>query len=206
MGSHPGGSPQRPALFFDTAEDFREWLAENHATQTELWMGFYRKGAARAGLKWADAVPEALCYGWIDSVAQGIDDQTTRQRWTPRKARSNWSQVNIAIVERLLAEGRMQPAGLAAYERRPQNQPGYSYERESALPPAWEAQLRADPAAAAFFYERATESYRKLCINWVTSAKRADTRERRFAQLLESCAASRLIPTQLYGEIPKWAR
>ena len=87
----PGGTADKPALFFEDAAEFGRWLAAHHDTETELWMGFYRKGHPQAGLTWEAAVREALCWGWIDSLAQGIDEHTRRQRWTPRKASSNWS-------------------------------------------------------------------------------------------------------------------
>lgn len=118
MAGTPGGTPERPATFFASPGEFREWLEANHETATELWMGLWKRHLPDRGLTWADAVPEALCFGWIDSVAQRIDDDAVRQRWTPRKPSSALSTTNIAHVERLVAEGRMRPAGLAAYERR----------------------------------------------------------------------------------------
>ena len=111
----PGGTPERPALFFADAAEFGRWLERHHATETELWMGLYRKAHPDAGLQWPEAVREALCWGWIDSMAQGIDEHTRRQRWTPRKKGSNWSAVNIKAVAELTEAGRMRPAGLAAF-------------------------------------------------------------------------------------------
>ena len=114
----PGGTAERPALFFADAAEFRAWLAANHASAPDLWMGLYKKHVPDRGLTWADAVPEALCFGWIDSQVQRIDADAVRQRWTPRRPGSIWSAVNVALVERLTAEGRMHPAGLAAFARR----------------------------------------------------------------------------------------
>lgn len=208
MGFRLGGTPERPAVFFDSADDFRAWLDEHHASETELWMGLNKSHVTPRGLRWDDAVLEALCYGWIDSVAQRIDHDTRRQRWTPRRATSNWSRVNVALVAELTAAGRMMPAGLAAYERRQPERTGiYSYELEAGeLPAAYDAELRANPAAAAFFYERATASYRRVCVRWVLSAKQESTRRRRLAELVSDSAAGRLIRTQRYGEPPAWAR
>jgi uncharacterized protein YdeI (YjbR/CyaY-like superfamily) len=205
MTGRSGGTPERPATFFSGPEEFRAWLEEHHETATELWMGLFKKHVADRGLTWEQAVPEALCFGWIDSVAQRIDEDAVRQRWTPRKPTSTWSSVNIALVEQLIAEGRMRPAGLAAFERRRPERSGiYAYEtRALELPPAFAAQLAADPRAAAF-WELATPSYRKLAVNWVVTAKRDDTRARRMAQLVEDCAAGRLIPSQRYGATPAW--
>ncbi|BDZ54145.1 YdeI/OmpD-associated family protein [Agromyces marinus] len=201
----PGGTPERPALFFSGPEEFRAWLEANHETATELWMGLNKKGAPERGLTWEEAVPEALCFGWIDSVSQRIDDLARRQRWTPRKPRSIWSAVNIAHVERLTAEGRMRPAGIAAYERRSDERSAiYSFENpEQALPQSFAAMLEADAAASAF-WEIATPSYRKLVVHWVVSAKQEATRERRMSQLVECSAAGELVPFQRYGTTPKW--
>lgn len=202
----PGGTPERPALFFSGPAEWRAWLEANHDTATELWMGLYRKHVDPPGLQWAEAVEEALCFGWIDSVAQRIDDVSRRQRWTPRKRNSNWSKVNLALVEKLIAEGRMTPAGLAAYEaRRTDDQDTYSYERdgEPVLPPEYEARLRANPAAAAWL-DAATPSYRRIAVGWVLSAKREATRDSRMDALIEDSAHGRLIKPQRYGDEPAW--
>ncbi|MBM7518868.1 YdeI/OmpD-associated family protein [Nocardioides nitrophenolicus] len=201
----PGGSPERPARFFAGPEEFDAWLAAHHDTETELWMGLYKKHVPDRGLTWAEAVPVALCWGWIDSVAQRIDEDATRQRWTPRRKTSIWSKVNIDLVEQLRAEGRMQPSGLAIWEQRRRDVAPYTHEvdGELVLPDAYADRLAASPAATAF-WEAATRTYRRICINWVTTAKQEATRDRRMAQLVEDSAAGRLIPSQRYGEIPKW--
>lgn len=201
----PGGSDERPAVFFRDAAEFRAWLEANHATSTELWMGLRAKHVEPRGLTWAEAVPEALCFGWIDSLSQRIDDDARRQRWTPRKATSNWSAVNVAHVERLQAEGRMHPAGLAAFAaRRDERTAVYAYETGvDVLPPELQQHIDASPAAVAFLAE-ATASYRRAAIAWVLTAKREATREQRARQLADDSAAGRLIPPQRYGETPKW--
>jgi uncharacterized protein YdeI (YjbR/CyaY-like superfamily) len=202
----PGGTPERPAIFFSGPEEFRAWLEANHATETELWMGLNKRHVPERGLTWEQAVPEALCFGWIDSVSQRIDDDARRQRWTPRKPSSNWSSVNIALVEQLTAEGRMHPAGIAAYERRRDDRSGvYSFESPPQdLPPAYAETLAADAAASAFWHA-ATPTYRRQVTHWVLTAKQEATRERRLAQLIEDSAAGRLVPPMRYGETPKWA-
>jgi uncharacterized protein YdeI (YjbR/CyaY-like superfamily) len=204
----PGGTEERPATFFSGPEEFAAWLAANHDSATELWMGLYKKHVPERGLTWEQAVVEALCWGWIDSVAQRIDEDATRQRWTPRKASSNWSSINIAAVERLKAEGRMQPPGLAAYERRREDRSGvYSYEGSGdlELPPGYAARLADDPAASAF-WEVSTASYRRIAVHWVTTARQEATREKRMTQLLADSAAGRLIPGQRYGTQPAWVQ
>jgi len=201
----PGGTPERPALFFSGPDEFRAWLEANHATEKELWMGLTKKHVPDHGLTWEQAVPEALCFGWIDSVSQRIDDDARRQRWTPRKPSSTWSSVNIALVERLTAEGRMRPAGIAAFERRREERSGvYSHENpHQEFPPEAAARLAADAAASAFLHE-ATATYRRQVTHWVLSAKQEATRERRLVQLIDDSAAGRLVSFQRYGDTPKW--
>ena len=202
----PGGTPEQPAIFFATPEEFRSWLEANHATAAGLWMGLHKKHVPDGGLTWKQAVPEALCFGWIDSVAQRIDEDARRQRWTPRKSASIWSSVNIALVEKLTAEGRMREAGIAAFERRREDRSGvYAHENpDRELPPEAAARLAANPAASAF-WEAATPTYRRQVIHWALTAKQEATRERRLAQLIDDSAAGRLVPFQRNGEVPKWA-
>jgi len=204
IGRH-GGTPERPAVFFADAAEFRAWLEANHAVATELWMGLNKRHAPIQGLTWDDAVPEALCFGWIDSVSQRIDDDTRRQRWTPRKRGSTWSNINVAHVERLIAEGRMAPAGLAAFEARDPARTGiYSFERDDhAFTPEHAAMLAADGDAQRW-WDAATETYRRIAMTWVATAKQQTTRDRRMAQLIEDSAAGRLIPSQRYGAEPVW--
>jgi uncharacterized protein YdeI (YjbR/CyaY-like superfamily) len=202
----PGGTPERPAVFFSGPEEFRAWLDANHESETELWMGLYKKHVPDRGLTWEQAVPEALCYGWIDSVSQRIDDDARRQRWTPRKPSSIWSAVNIALVERLTAEGRMRPAGIAAFERRREDRSAiYSHENpEQDLPPEYASRLAADAAASAF-WAAATPTYRRQAVHWILTAKQEATRERRLAQLIDDSAGGRLVPPFRFGDTPRWA-
>jgi len=185
------------AHFFDGPEAWRAWLAEHHATEREVEVGFYRKATGLQTMTWSQAVDEALCFGWIDGVRHSIDDVSYRNRFTPRKPRSNWSRVNIAKVGALIAQGRMESAGLAAFEARTDANSGvYSFEqaeRPDRLPAEYDARLREDPAAAADFDAR-PPSYRRAAVHWVTSAKREETRQRRLAQLIERAAQGRPAP------------
>jgi uncharacterized protein YdeI (YjbR/CyaY-like superfamily) len=198
-----GGSAERPARYFADASEFGAWLAQHHDTAPELWMGLRKKHVAERGLTWAEAVAEALCWGWIDSVVQRINDDSVRQRWTPRRKGSNWSAINLALVETLTAEGRMQPSGLRVHAERRQEQAGYSYEQPGTLAAHHLDLMQADAAAMAFWVE-ATPSYRRTCATWVMSAKQDATRERRMRALIDDHAHGRLIPPQRYGELPKW--
>jgi uncharacterized protein YdeI (YjbR/CyaY-like superfamily) len=194
-------------IYFTRPEELRAWLEANHADETELVVGYWKATTGRPSIRWAQAVREALCFGWIDSMAQRIDEDAVRQRWTPRKPGSNWSTVNINAVAELTAAGRMRPAGLAAFARRREDRSGiYAYEnRERTWPDRYEAMLRADERASAF-WDGATPSYRKVATNWVLTAKQEATRDKRMAELVEDCTNLRLIRTQRYGTEPAWVR
>jgi uncharacterized protein YdeI (YjbR/CyaY-like superfamily) len=145
-------------------------------------------------MSWSDAVDQALCFGWIDTRSNSIDEQRYMQRFTPRKPGSNWSKVNVEKVARLKEAGRMRPAGIAAFEKRTDAKTGvYSFEREKAeLPAEYEQQLRANAAAADYFDSR-PPWYRRTAVHLIMSAKREETRLRRLAQLIEDSAAGRDI-------------
>jgi uncharacterized protein YdeI (YjbR/CyaY-like superfamily) len=181
--------------FFATPAEFRAWLEEHHADATELLVGFYKKGSGRPSITWPESVDEALCFGWIDGVRRRIDDERYTIRFSPRQKRSTWSAYNITRAKELIAEGRMTPAGLAAFEARTDERSAiYSYEqrRNAQLEPDEQARLEADPAAWEWFQAQ-PPSYRRPAIHWVTSAKRPETRERRLAALIADSAAGRAI-------------
>jgi uncharacterized protein YdeI (YjbR/CyaY-like superfamily) len=175
---------------FRSATDFRAWLDANHATAQSLFIGYYRKGASKVAMTYPEAVEEALCYGWIDGITYRIDDELTATRFTPRRPTSNWSAINIARVAELTAAGRMHPAGLRAFETRDRRRDGtYSYERQPAeLPEEMATRLAADAAAHAA-WEAEQPSFRRGAAHWVASAKRLETRERRFGELLDALRA-----------------
>jgi uncharacterized protein YdeI (YjbR/CyaY-like superfamily) len=183
-------------MFFATPAEFRKWLKAHHATARELWVGFYKKGSGKRSITWPESVDEALCVGWIDGVRRRIDDEGYVIRFTPRKPTSIWSSVNTRRMADLIREGRVQPAGLKAFEMRSEEKSAlYSYERrESAqFDEASEAQFRAQEAAWKFFQAQAPW-YRRTITYWVTSAKKEETRQRRLAQLIEHCAHGRTMP------------
>ncbi|MGV8850232.1 MAG: YdeI/OmpD-associated family protein [Propionibacteriaceae bacterium] len=199
------GTPNGPALLFTDASEWRSWLDVHHGTETGLLVVLGKKHVPEPKLVWADAVREALCYGWIDSQARRLDEDYTLQRFTPRRPGSIWSNINVAAVEELIADGRMRPAGLAAYEARRADRTGvYASEVEDQdLPDAYLALLAADARAAAF-WALVTQSYSRIAIHWVLSAKQPATRDRRMQQLISDSAAGTLIPIQRYGTEPSW--
>ncbi|MBD0328973.1 MAG: YdeI/OmpD-associated family protein [Thermoleophilia bacterium] len=183
-------------MFFESPAELRAWLEEHHATASELWVGLYKKGSGRRSLTWSQLVDEALCYGWIDGKVQRIDEHRYRQRLTPRRPASNWSAVNVAKVAELRAQGRMTPAGEAAFAARHEQPEGaYSYERrhEAAFDAEQEAAFRANAAAWAWFTAQ-SPSYRTMATFWVVSAKRPETRARRLATLIECSGDGRRVP------------
>jgi len=183
-------------IFFATPAEFRAWLHEHHATKGEQWVGFHKKGSGRPSITWPESVDEALCYGWIDGLRKSIDDASYMIRFTPRKPDSNWSAVNIGRVAELTNQGRMKPAGLAAFaRRRDETSAIYSYEQreQAALDEAEEQQMRANPAAWQFFQAQ-PRSYRQAAIRWVISAKKVETRQSRLARLIDDSAQGRTVP------------
>jgi uncharacterized protein YdeI (YjbR/CyaY-like superfamily) len=181
--------------YFKTPAEFRAWLAKHHATATELGVVLHRKAPGESSMTWSEAVDQALCFGWIDSVARRLDDTRRVQRFTPRKPKSNWSAVNIKKVAELTAKGLMAPAGLEAFARREEARSGvYSYENRhlAALDPTREAAFTANARAWEFFSKQ-PPSYRQTSIYWVMNAKRDETRSSRLARLISASAEGRRL-------------
>ena len=179
------------AIVFETAGKFRAWLRAHHARETALLVCIRKAGSSRTGITYAEALDEALCYGWIDGVRRRIDDESFSIRFSPRKPKSIWSRINVAHVKRLIAEGRMQKAGLAAWEAREEKRTGvYSFEQDShEMPAAFLRTFRADAKAWQWFQAQAPW-YRRTLTYWVTSAKKEETRKRRLDELIAKSAAS----------------
>jgi len=176
-------------IFFESAAAFRRWLEQNHKIATELLVGYYKVNSGKKNMSWSESVDQAICFGWIDGVRMSIDDERYMIRFTPRRPDSNWSAVNIQKVDQLTKQGLMTPAGLAAFQIRKDNQSeDYGYQRKvSKLSGAFEKQFRANKKAWDFFQSLAP-SYQKIAINWVMSAKRSLTREKRLAELIADSA------------------
>ena len=173
--------------FFTSPEKFREWLERNHDSATELLIGFHKKSSGKKSITYAEALDEALCFGWIDGVRKSLNEISYMQRFTPRKPRSIWSNINVKHVERLKQEGRMHRAGIEAYERRAPERTGiYSFENAPReLPSEYEKTFRRNKGAWKFFQEQPA-GYRRLMVFRTVSAKKEETRLRRLKQLIES--------------------
>ena len=187
---------------FPAAADFRAWLDEHHDSATEQWVGYYKKGIPKTSMTYAESVDEALCFGWIDGQARRIDDEVTSIRFSPRRRTSSWSAINIAKVGELKAAGRMHSAGLRAFEERDRRRdaPSPSDRPVQELPADMLERLRAEEAAWTDWQARAP-GFRRGATAWVLAAKRDETRERRFGELLAACASGGLpAPFQVTRE------
>jgi uncharacterized protein YdeI (YjbR/CyaY-like superfamily) len=180
--------------YFPSPADLRQWFEKHHAAAAELWVGYYKKGSGEPSITWPESVDEALCFGWIDGIRKSVDDRRYTIRFTPRKARSVWSAVNIKRAQELAAQGRMSPAGLKAFEARMENRSGiYSYEqRKPELDGPYQKRLEQSKTAWEFFYAQSA-SYRKAAVWWVVSAKKEETRLQRLEKLIEASAEGRRI-------------
>lgn len=183
------GRDGAPTAFASVAQ-LRRWFAKNHHSADVIVMRLMRKHAAHRGVTYADALDEALCFGWIDGVTGAFDADSYTVRFTPRRPRSIWSLVNIRHVERLRDSGRMMPAGEKAFAARTAARSGvYSFEqRPTDLPPAYLKRFQANKRAWSFFAAQ-PPGYRRSSVFWVMSAKRDATRERRLAQLIADSRA-----------------
>ncbi|MEO8703603.1 MAG: YdeI/OmpD-associated family protein [Kofleriaceae bacterium] len=177
--------------YFATPEAFHAWLAEHHADRDELLVGFHKRDSGTPSMTWPESVDQALCFGWIDGVRRNVDAKRYSIRFTPRRATTNWSAINIAKAEQLVVAGKMAPAGLAAFEARSEARSRiYAYERAkaAALAPADERRFQANQRAWTFFSGQ-PPGYRRTATHWVISAKKAETRAARLAQLIADSAA-----------------
>jgi uncharacterized protein YdeI (YjbR/CyaY-like superfamily) len=182
------------ARYFRSAAEFRRWLERNHARESEITVGFYKKGTGKKSITFREALDEALCFGWIDGVRHSIDEERYVNRFTPRTSKSYWSAVNIARVRELIAEGRVHAAGQRAFEWRDEQRaradaslrakPEFSREET--------ARFRKNKAAWSY-WESLPPGFRRNATWWVVSAKREETRERRLSTLIEHSARGERI-------------
>lgn len=175
--------------YFKSPSLFRAWLTKNHATKQAVLVGFYKTSSNKQGITYAEALDEALCFGWIDGVRKNVDEDRWSIRFSPRKPSSIWSVVNIGHVRRLTKLGRMAPAGLEVFRKRDKKKSKiYSYEAKNRpLAPEHEAQFKLNKKAWTFFCEQ-TPSYQKVARWWIIWAKKEETRVRRLNLLIKASA------------------
>lgn len=186
---------KEPETFCPTSPwHWREWLQAHHAEKQSVWLIYHKKKSATPSLTWSQAVDEALCFGWIDSRAQPLDDERYRQFFSRRKPGSAWSKINKAKVERLIAAGLMTPAGLASIETAKQNGAWTLLDDVEELQiPADLAQLLAARPLAANYFERLSRTDKRNMLQWLVLAKRPATRQKRLAEIVDA-AAQQLKP------------
>jgi uncharacterized protein YdeI (YjbR/CyaY-like superfamily) len=182
------------ARFFTNKSEFRKWLTRNHGKADELWVGYYRKDTGIPSITWPESVDEALCHGWIDGLRKSIDGKSYCIRFTPRRAGSKWSDANVKRVKELAELGKMESAGIRAFECRRKDQVSDSARRRGfQLSRQFEDKLKSNEKAWEYFNVMAP-SYRELSVGWVMSAKKEETRLRRLAVLIESSEKGSLVP------------
>jgi uncharacterized protein YdeI (YjbR/CyaY-like superfamily) len=166
---------------------WRAWLEKNHAQCDEIWLVYYKKDSGKPRVPYEDAVEEALCFGWIDGKIKKIDEACFAQRFTPRRPRSSWNDTNIQRAERLIAEGKMMPAGLAAFNSKQRAEP-----LVDEMPKNLEARFRKQ-SIAWNNYENFPPYYRRMTARWVADAKKEETRLGRLEKLIEFSARNERI-------------
>lgn len=184
-----------PRVFARDRETWRAWLAKHHASESEVWLVYFKKHTGKPSVGYLDSVKEALCFGWIDGLKKRIDDETYAHRFTPRKPRSKWSPQNTRLAEELIALGLMTQAGLSAFGQRVDYDEAV-LERfraeEIELAKDIEAALRANPKAWENF-ERLSPGYRRQYVAWLQTAKRPETRKKRLEEAIRLLEQNRKL-------------
>jgi uncharacterized protein YdeI (YjbR/CyaY-like superfamily) len=181
---------EQPVLFFATQADLEAWMDEHGEESDGIWLKFAKKDSGIESVVYAQAVAIALSYGWIDGQAKRLDDHHYLQRFTPRRSRSKWSKINREKAERLIAEGRMRPAGLREVERAKEDgrwDEAYDAPSTATVPNDFQAALDAEPAAAEFFSSLGSTK-RYSFLYRIADAKRPETRAKRIAEYVELLA------------------
>lgn len=181
-------------VYFKNSGDFKKWLMQNHDKATELLVGFYKVKSKKQSITWSESVDQAICFGWIDGIRKSIDEEKYCIRFTPGKATSIWSSVNIKKVADLSAKGLMHPSGTKAFEKRKENKSRiYSYEKESAILPEELENIFKSNKKAWNFFTNMPPSYIRTSVHWVISAKRDETKLKRLEELISDSERERKI-------------
>ncbi len=189
------GRDDLPILSFASPREWEEWLAVNHAASSGVWIKIAKKETGIESVRYPEVLESALCFGWIDGRREALDDRYFLQRFTPRRSRSRWSRVNRDKAERLIAEGRMRPTGLAEVERARADgrwEAAYGSQRDIDVPDDLQRELDARPKARAFFSELSSQN-RYAILYRLQDAKRPETRARRLAKFVAMLEAGETI-------------
>ena len=184
--------PAKTLKTFDArnCEQWREWLAKHHDSESEVWLVFYKRHTGRPSIAYDDAVNEALCFGWIDSLVKRLDDDRYARKFTPRKPDGRWSTVNRKRFAQLQAGGRLTPAGL---KRAPTDRSGDAPRPSLSKVPQYIQQALASRPAARSYFESLAPSYRRMYIAWIDSAKQPGTKARRLREAVDLLAAGKKL-------------
>ena len=188
-------------LFFSTQKELRKWFEKNHKKEKELFVGYYKVSSGKPSVTWSQSVDEALCFGWIDGIRKGIDEESYCIRFTPRNPKSNWSAINIQRVESLTKLGLMKSEGLEAFSfRQDKKSKIYSYENPAvSFDKSFERKFKINKQAWKYF-QSTPPSYQKTTTRWVMSAKQEVTRIKRLEELIRDCALGKKIKAMNYGK------
>jgi uncharacterized protein YdeI (YjbR/CyaY-like superfamily) len=174
-----------------TRAAWRHWLKINHRVATEVWIIFYKKHAKKSGIRYADAVEEAICFGWIDGIVRRLDDDTYEQRFTPRRPGSRWSELNRRRAKKMIADGRVTEVGMARYRtglKQPKSGMSQLPNQRLVIPGHLRLKLKETQDAWENF-TKLPNGYKRMAIRWITAAKRDETRTRRVEEFVRSTAA-----------------
>lgn len=187
--------------FFAKPDGFRKWLEKNGETKKELQVGYYKKGSGKPSITWPESVDQALCFGWIDGIRHSINEESYTIRFTPRKAVSHWSDVNISRFTELKKKGLIHKTGLVAYSKMDKkNSRRASHEQKNiVLPKEFESKIKANKKAWTFF-QKLIPSARKPSIWWVISARKEETKWKRLDVLIKSSEVGERIPPLRFGK------
>jgi uncharacterized protein YdeI (YjbR/CyaY-like superfamily) len=178
--------------YFKNAQDWREWLHENHATSAGICLIFYKVNSEFESMRWEEAVQVAICYGWIDSTVKRIDEHRRKQVFSPRKDKSVWSKLNKTYIEKLLKENLIHESGLAKIEIAKKNGSWNSLDAVEELQIPTDLQMAFNENEIAFLnYNNFSPSYRKSYLYWLNQAKREETRNNRIAEIIKFCALNK---------------
>lgn len=182
-------------LFFKTRSDLRKWFEENHETEKELFLGYYKVHTKKPSVTWSQSVDEAICFGWIDGIRRSINEESYHIRFTPRNPKSLWSAINIEKFKKLKKLGLIKQKGIDSFSKKKEEKSRiYSYERKNVeLSEVFEEKIKQNKTAWEYFNNLAP-SYKKMSIQWVMSAKRVDTQLKRLNILIESSAQNLKVP------------
>ena len=174
-------------LYVTNRDEWREWLRKNYETRKEIWLVYYKKHTGKPRIPYDDSVEEALCFGWIDSIIKRIDDEKYARKFTPRKAKSRWSEANKRRARKMIKEGKMTEVGFARIKEAKKSGEWFKTApiRKELVIPAYMQKALAKNKRALENFNNLTKSYKRRYVGWISSAKRAETRKRRLAEAIE---------------------